>query len=261
MKIGITCSRAHRRDGTLHRDVADYVRAVTRAGSEAVLLPSDERRVDEVLAEVAAVVVSGGVDVDPARYGGRTDHSRSQAGKYRPERDGFEIALLRATLERGVPTFCICRGMQIASVAFGGTLVEDVRDELGERYTIEHGGVDGAGVERTGYAPGHDVALDPDSALARLVGQTRVQTNSIHHQAVRTPGRGLSIVGRTADGVIEAVEAANEHPFFIGVQWHPEILDDSVGALLFAGLVDAARRSNMTPEQAVRGAARRKASR
>jgi len=244
VKIGITCSQTHRSDGELHPDVADYAKAATRAGSEALLLSSDERRVDEFLAQVSGVVVSGGVDVDPALYAGRAVHSRSQAGKYRPERDRFEIALLRATLERGVPTLCICRGMQIASVAFGGTLVEDVRDELGERFTIEHGGIDQAGLEHTGYAPGHEVTLDRQSVLARLVGQTRLQTNSIHHQAVRAPGRGLAIVGRTADGVIEAVEAASRHPFFIGVQWHPEILDDAAGARLFAGLVDAARHAS-----------------
>ncbi len=226
-RIGITSSQAYTNDGTLHRNVARYVRAIERAGGEPVLLHNDVANLDELLATLSGVVVTGGVDVNPARYGGRTEHLRSEAGLYRDDRDAFEIALVAATRERGVPTLCICRGLQIANVAFGGTLIEDIDDEFGGRATIDH--VQGK----------HAVAIEPGSALARVAGATAFETNSRHHQTVRVPGESLTVSARTADGVIEALDATFAHPFFVAVQWHPEDLDDDVSRRLFAGLLAA----------------------
>jgi putative glutamine amidotransferase len=229
MHIGITSSQSYVGDDVLNPKVVPYARAVERAGGEPVLLANDTANLDEVLATLDGIVVTGGVDVDPARYGGRPEHSRSEKGTYRPERDEFEIALLRATRERGIPTLCICRGMQIANVAFGGTLVEDIGDELGERATLDH---------LHGW---HEVTAEPDSALSRVTGALGFQTNSRHHQAVRTPGDGLAVAARTADGIIEALDATFEHPWFVAVQWHPEDLDDAVSRRLFASLIAAGR--------------------
>lgn len=157
-KIGIT--------STAGDPGAAYVRAVERAGGEAVLLSNALSELEERLATLDGVVVSGGVDVDPTRYGGRSEHSRCERDEYSAERDGFEIALVRATRVRDVPTLCICRGLQIANVAFGGTLVEDLRDELGVRYTIEHRQTYDSGLERYDYAEGHTVTVLPASAFA-----------------------------------------------------------------------------------------------
>ena len=242
-RIGITSSDPSEPDGTLHADLVPYVRAVVRAGGEPVVLENDESNLSEVVSTLDGVLLTGGVDVDPARYGGNPKHSHSQAARYRADRDAFEIALVRATRESGMPTLCICRGIQIANVAFGGTLIEDVRDELGQGYAINHRQTYENGQDRSDYAPGHDVSVDSESAFARLVGVTSFAANSMHHQALRTVASGFRVVGRTGDGIVEAFEAAENHPFFFGVQWHPEELaPDAVSERLFGGLVDAARR-------------------
>ena len=241
-RIGITSSEPYAPDGSLHPDLLPYVCAVERAGGEPVLLANDCANIDELLTTLGGVIFSGGVDVDPSRYGGKTEHVHSQAGRYRRDRDDFEIELVRATRDARVPTLCICRGLQVANVAFGGTLVEDLRDELGERYTLNHRQTHENGGDRSDHAPGHDVMLEAKSALARLLATTSFATNSMHHQAIRAPGDGFVLVGQTPDGVIEAVDATFDHPFFVAVQWHPEELpDDAVSKRLFDGLVSNAR--------------------
>ena len=239
MKIGITCSDPSDESGGLHPDVAPYVEAVRRAGGEPVVL-SNASPVEDVLGSIGGVILSGGVDVDPARYGGRAQHARAQTGKYRGDRDTFEFAVVRATRANGIPTLCICRGIQAANVAFGGTLIEDVREEYGERYTIHHRQTYENGLDRADYSPDHEVRIGPSSGFAQLCAATAFATNSMHHQALRDLGEGLVVAGRTSDGVIEAVEATFAHPFFFGVQWHPEELDDEPSRRLFAGLVRAA---------------------
>lgn len=225
----------------MHHELVPYVRAVMRAGGEPVLLLNDEANVDELLATLDGVVLTGGVDVEPARYGGNPGHSRAATGRYRPDRDGFEIALVSGARELRVPALCICRGLQVANVAFGGTLIEDVRDELGERYTINHRQTYENGQDRSDYAPGHDVAVAGESAFARLLGATSFPTNSMHHQALRRLGEGLRAVAATADGVVEAFETEEEQPFFFGVQWHPEEQPaDPVSERLFSALTQRA---------------------
>ncbi len=240
-QIGITSSQPREEDGALHHELVPYVRAIVRAGGEPVLLVNDEANVDELLASLDGLLLTGGVDVDPSRYGGKPDHPHAATGKYRAERDGFEIALVRAARARRLPALCICRGLQIASVAFGGTLIEDVRDELGERYTINHRQTYENGQDRAEYAPGHDVRLEAGSKLARLLGATAFTTNSMHHQAIRSLGEELEVVGRTSDGVIEAFEAAADDAFFFGVQWHPEeLIADPFSERLFGALTASA---------------------
>lgn len=233
-KIGLTSTAGKPGDA--------YLRAIEGAGGEVTLLPNAPHDLDALLATLGGVVVSGGVDVDPARYGGRLEHANSERGEYARDRDDFEIALVRATRARAIPTLCICRGMQVANVAFGGTLVEDLREEMGDRYVIEHRQTDDVGLERFDYAEGHTVTVDTASAFARLVRTTSFATNSMHHQAVREIGAGLVAVGRTSDGVVEVVDATFAHPFFFAVQWHPEELTDAISTALFGGLVAAASR-------------------
>ncbi len=237
-RVGITSSNAYDSSGAIDDHVLPYVRAVQRYGGAPVLLANETADLEDLLETLQAVLITGGVDVDPRLYGGRLEHARSEAGKYRAERDAFESALLRATRDRGIPTLGICRGLQIANVAFGGTLIEDLREERGDGYTIEHRQTNELGLDRTEHAPGHEIALDPRSRLAALLGTAPFPANSMHHQAVRDVGEGLAVVGRTADGVIEAAEATFAHPFFFAVQWHPEeLLEDAASAALFGGLI------------------------
>ncbi len=240
-KIGITSSQAYEDDGTLHHELVPYVRSVLRAGGEPVLLVNDEANVDELLATLDGIVLTGGVDVNPLRYGGKPEHSRAATGKYRADRDAFEIALVREARALRVPALCICRGLQVANVAFGGTLIEDVRDELGPRYTINHRQTYENGQDRSDYAPGHEIAVVPESKLGRLLGATSFPTNSMHHQALRAIADGFKVVAQTPDGVVEACETDEEQPFFFGVQWHPEEQPaDPISERLFSELTRSA---------------------
>jgi putative glutamine amidotransferase len=237
-KIGISSSHPQSENGAIHPDVLPYCEAVRRAGGEPVLLENDAARCAEILAAVDGVVASGGRDLGVGLYGGRALPAVQEPDV---QRDAFELALLRAARERDVPTLCICRGLQVANVAFGGTLIEDLPAELGANYTLHHRQTKEDGLERTEQAPEHVVTLESDSALARLIGATSFATNSLHHQAVREPASDLRVVGRTYDGVVEALDARFAHPFFFAVQWHPEELSgDPASAALFEGLVRAA---------------------
>jgi putative glutamine amidotransferase len=239
-KIGVTASEREGPDGGPHPDIVPYLAAVLAAGGDPVVLANDGDA-ERALGTVDGVLLTGGADVDPVRYGGRVEHANSQRARYSADRDGFEIALARAAREHGVPVLCICRGLQVANVAFGGTLIEDVREEYGERYAINHRQTYENGQDRAEYAPGHDVELDPASTVARACGATAFETNSMHHQALRDLGEGFVAAGRTSDGTIEAIDVTFEHPFFVGVQWHPEELDDEPSRRLFSAFVSAAR--------------------
>jgi putative glutamine amidotransferase len=208
--IGIT---THGRNEKGRFDVnAKYVDAVRRAGGYPVLLPPGEREPAECFEFLDAIVMTGGPDVDPKRYGGKP-HLKVYGVD--PERDASEIELVQAIFEQRKPALCICRGIQVLNVALGGTLIEDLADEVGEQ--IVHRGQD--------YLA-HDVEIAPESHLARIVGARRISTASWHHQAVRKPAPGLIVTARAQDGVIEAVEHA-DHPDLIAVQWHPEHTADA----------------------------------
>jgi putative glutamine amidotransferase len=226
----VTSSLGDREGAREHDDVRAYVEAVERHRARAVPLRNDATSLEAALALVDGLLLSGGCDVDVALYGGRALPSVQAPDR---ERDAFEVAIVRAARDRGVPTLCVCRGMQVANVAFGGTLIEDLPRDLGH------------GLEHDGYAPEHEVRVEAHSALAGLLGATAFATNSTHHQAVRDVAPGLRAVASTGDGVIEALEAAFPHPFFFAVQWHPEELpaDDPIALGLFRGLVAAASRA------------------
>jgi putative glutamine amidotransferase len=212
-----------------------YVAAVRAAGGRPVLLAApDPGPPEEVLAPFDALMLAGGGDVDPASYRGDV---REEVYGVDPIRDEMEMGLVRAAATLGLPTLCICRGMQVANVAFGGTLVEHLPavEGLGR-----HGEPLGTGVS-------HDVLLDPGSRIRSVVGEERVSGLSHHHQGLDRLGRGIVPVGRSEDGLIEAVE--RQDGWFIGVQWHPEETFDTdpAQAALFNALVERAaaeRRGN-----------------
>ncbi len=207
---------------------AVYFEAVQRAGGIPVLLPPqpvDDEVVARVLDGVDAIIITGGADVDPARYG-------QSPGEYtdRPqlERDAWEDALLTAAIDRELPFLGICRGMQVLNVNRGGSLHQHVPDVIGnDRFRI------GGGEFATNL-----VETEPGSELDALVG-AKLPVKSYHHQALDAVGEGLRVTARTDDGIVQAVELAGV-PFGLAVQWHPEE-DAAEDARLFAGLVDAAR--------------------
>ncbi|WAL67049.1 gamma-glutamyl-gamma-aminobutyrate hydrolase family protein [Amycolatopsis cynarae] len=198
-----------------------YVDCVVRAGGVPVLLPSVGTDTS-ALAAVDAVVIAGGADVDPARYG-ETPHEKTVS---RPERDAFEFALTADAVARGLPVLGVCRGLQVLNVALGGSLTQHLPEKLGH---AEH--QPGPGVY------GHNrIMLAAGSRAAAILG-TQAKGHCYHHQAVARLGTGLRAVGWAADGTIEAVELPGER-FVLGVQWHPE--QDVEDVRLFAALLEAA---------------------
>jgi len=208
--IGITLGDGDRPG--YHSMREDYVRSVERAQAIPLVLPPlRPQDAEAVLERLDGLLLSGGIDVDPALYG-RAPHPR--LGRVDRARDEFELALTRHALRRELPLLAICRGQQVLNVAAGGTLVQDIASELAG--ALKH---DAAG-RRTRRA--HAVEVAPGSRLREILGAGPLSVNSFHHQAVDRLGDGLVVSGRSpADGVVEAVEM-RERAFVIGVQWHPE---------------------------------------
>ena len=192
---------------------ASYVRAVQRAGGRPVLLlpdPEDAENPNGVLDLIDALILTGGAgDVNPELYG---EERHPETGPVQEERDAYELALARAAIERGVPTLGICRGMEVLNVVYGGSIEQHLPDVLGHE---EHRHTPGT------YAD-HEVRLAPGSLAARAAGADRAPVKSHHHQGIKEVGDGLEVTGwATEDDAIEALEDP-EHPFVLGVLWHPE---------------------------------------
>lgn len=190
-----------------------YADHVVAAGGLPVYLPS---RIDPQAAidRVDALVLSGGTDVDPARYGATTC---ATTPPLEPERDAFELALLDAALARDLPVLAICRGLQLVNVSRGGTL---------HAHLADHHPASGR----------HDVVVEPGTVLHGLLGPAAT-VNSLHHQAVDRPGADLVVTARAGDGVVEGIEWPGVR--LLAVQWHPEQLDGPQP--VFGWLVEAAR--------------------
>jgi len=218
----------------LHTANRYYVDSVVRAGGAPVVIPVLKPDLAAAIAaRLDAIVLTGGGDVDPSCYG---EGRAPQTDNVDPERDASEMAIARGALDAGVPLLATCRGAQVLNVALGGTLVQHVPARTGQRH-----GWAGHFAETV-----HPVRLDPESRLARSLGVTEVDVNSLHHQAVASLGRGLRAVGWAPDGTIEAIEL-DGHIDVVAVQWHPELLSDApLHQGLFRSLVDAARRRQLT---------------
>ena len=199
--------------GTLRtRANVAYTDALLDAGLRPYVLPVlDPADADAMLDGMAGLVLTGGEDLDPALFGERP-HAR--LGEVHAGRDAFEVALLLGAKARALPTLAICRGIQVANVALGGTLVQDLPSEWPG--AIPHDG-DWARDSRV-----HEMAVVPDARLAYALGATTLTVNSFHHQAVARVAEGLRIVARAPDGVIEGVEWSGDDWWMLGVQWHPE---------------------------------------
>ncbi|MFJ3924272.1 gamma-glutamyl-gamma-aminobutyrate hydrolase family protein [Streptomyces sp. NPDC090022] len=195
-----------------------YHELVQAAGGAAVLLPPDEpESAAEVLSRVDGLVVAGGPDVDPVRYGAPRD---PRTGAPATVRDAWELALIGAALEHGVPVLGVCRGMQALNVALGGTLVQHIDGHA----------------EAPGVMSWHPVRPVPGTRYAALVPE-EAQVPTYHHQCVDRLGRGLVASAHAADGTVEAVELPGGDQWVLGVQWHPERDKDT---RVMASLVEAA---------------------
>lgn len=166
----------------------------------------------EYIELIDGLVVSGGRDIDPKYFGQKPHKSIALSA---PERDNFELEMIKAALEKNIPVLGICRGLQVINVALGGTLYQDL--ECMPTKTMRHAN------PREILKVFHAVDIEPGTQLHRITGSSRIEVNSSHHQVVDALGRGLVISARSSDGVIEAFEDPN-FKFFISVQWHPEMI-------------------------------------
>lgn len=196
---------------------ANYAEAVSRGGHLPVIIPrfGTDAQFDALVAKLDVLVMTGGEDLKPSRYGAKPS---PKLGTVNADRDDFDFRLLAAARRRNLPVIGICRGCQLLNVAFGGTLWQDLPTEFPGK-DIQH---------RKVY---HKLSVEPDSRFAQVTGVTNVLVNSFHHQAVKDLAPGFRIVGRAPDGVVEVIEC-DSYPA-IGVQFHPEklVCDDKDGTL------------------------------
>ncbi len=205
---------------TACRKIEDYRQAVLHVGGEVRVLETGApgAHLAEVLSAIDGLLLTGGEDVAPPRYG-ETPHP--SVVDVNMARDAFEIALVAGARERRLPIFAICRGIQLLNVGCGGTLVQDIPTEV-------HGALDHQLTVPTheAYALAHEVWLEGDTLLARLMSERlssadSCEVNSRHHQAVKAVAPGFVVSATAPDGVIEAIEDP-AFSFCLGVQWHPE---------------------------------------
>lgn len=198
---------------------APYLDALRRAGARtAILSPGEEGDPEELLEPFDGLLLVGGGDIDPARYGAEPDMQHNYGVE--PDRDDFEIGLLSAADRMHVPTLCVCRGMQVMNVAWGGTLHQHLPGMAG---LLEHG----VPIESTETL--HEVAPVPGTLFSATTKAPALTCASHHHQGVDRVGEGLVVGGRSPDGLVEAIELPGadgndvEHTtWMVGVQWHPE---------------------------------------
>ena len=230
--IGILCGFDG--DGTPRDSIPhNYGAAIEAAGGAPVLLPcsAEAEATEAALAVVQGLIITGGVDVDPARFG---ESPRRQLGAISPERDLLDERVMALVLDRSeLPVLGICRGIQAMNVFAGGTLIQDIPSQ-----------VEGA-IKHAQQAPGwfgtHEITISEGSILADTVGAEPLVVNSFHHQAVREIAPGFRAVAHAQDGVVEAIERVGAR-YCLGVQFHPEHMVGKSERLarLFARLVEEA---------------------
>ena len=238
--IGLTTSEVRSRDehkptpqgDPPRKDLAlgfKYFEAIERAGGIPVILPPmGQAAIDPLLSHLSGVCIAGGPDIDPRSYGGEP---HPHLGPTEPQLDEFELAVTWAARARCLPMLAVCRGAQILNVALGGSLHMHLPDDAGDR--VEHRRVGSEGPEAS-----HEIRVEPDSVIGRVLDAERVTVNSYHHQAARKLGRGLRAVAHADDGVIEAIEL-NGPDFVVGVQWHAEAMDVPEQHALWEAFVQA----------------------
>jgi len=211
--VGITCRRPPGLESPEEgRRLSLYAEAIEAARGEPLWLPADaeESELDKPGRALSALLLPGGPDVDPARYG-QDKHITAQVCQ---QLDNHEFRLTEWALKNGLPILGICRGHQVLAVAFGGSLVQHL-PEWSQK--VWHRG-------QRGQETLHQVRLKPDSTLARMLGATLIEVNSSHHQGVAEDVPGLQAVGWSEDGLTEALQGDSQagQAFLVGVQWHPE---------------------------------------
>ena len=215
--VAVTASIRLDGDTSRVRLTAAYVTALESAGLIPLIVPPLSRAsaAAVILDSVSGLVLTGGEDVDPARYG---EKRHEKIRSINAARDATEIALIEGAKARGKPVLAICRGIQILNVALGGTLVQDIPSQLDTKIAHDE--------DSPRNSRSHDISIEPGSLIAKAVGTEHCTVNSFHHQSVKRVADGMRVTARSPDGVIEGLESTDDW-WVIAVQWHPEEMTDS----------------------------------
>ena len=215
--VAVTASIRLDGDTSRVRLTAAYVTALESAGLVPLIVPplSSASAAAAILDSVSGLVLTGGEDVDPARYG---EKRHEKVRSINAARDATEAALVEEAKARGKPVLAICRGIQILNVALGGTLVQDIPSQLDTRIAHDE--------DSPRNSRSHEISIEPRSLIAKAVGTERCTVNSFHHQSVKRVADGLRVTARSPDGVIEGLESIDDW-WVLAVQWHPEEMTDS----------------------------------
>jgi putative glutamine amidotransferase len=228
--IGLLC--AHETERRDQYYVANaYIQAIIKAGGVPILIPYQPKdQIFRILSGLDGLVIPGGDDIDPGRYG---ENPIIQCGEIDPLWDELDLWATGFALERNMPILAICRGCQVLNVALGGTLIQDIPTQI--KGSIKH-----AQKAPRWYAT-HDIAVQSASLLGNIWQNDLQKVNSYHHQSIAKVGQGLRIVASAPDGVIEAVEGTDRR-FVLGLQWHPELMTEHypVARRIFEHFVQAA---------------------
>ncbi len=210
----------------------NYLDMITDAGGISIIIPYDYDAIDEYIKLLDGLIVVGGFfDICPSRYSTEEKHPETILNTVR---ENFEFQFTEHFLETGLPFFGICNGMQVMNCLYGGTIIQHIPDEA-ENYMI-HEQSKIKGKEDSSH-PYHNVNIERNSLLHEIVGQDVIATNSSHHQSARSVGPGIKINAYANDGIIEGIENPN-HPFCLGVQWHPEFNVSQADKKLFEAFVN-----------------------
>lgn len=218
--------------------ISSYVESVEKVGGLPILIPlsNDKEELKEFFNLSHGILLTGGEDVNPSKY------SQAPSPKLKStsdSRDEVEMEIAKWAVKEKKPILAICRGIQVLNVALGGTLYQDIATETDTK--IEH---DLHGVEDE--TAGHCVTVTKDTKLSKIVkSEGTLKVNSLHHQSLKEIGKGLKVVAKSEDGIVEGVESEDPNCFCVGVQWHPEILwqkGESHALRLFEALVEASKK-------------------
>jgi putative glutamine amidotransferase len=237
--IGIPCRQDMGGNGRpTNAQSSSYIKAVIQAGGIPFLIPVelDEEALRTIYQRVDGILLAGGGDIDPCYF---QEEPHASLSGVQAERDRIELCLTRWAAAEDKPLLGICRGIQVMAVAVGGSLWQDIAAQFLGTQPVDYVH---SNWHQARNLLTHTVTLESDSPLAKLVGQTTLPVNSLHHQAVKAMPAPYRVIGLASDGVIEAIDRP-DHPFFWGVQWHPEELveDQEDARQLFSAFVEACR--------------------
>jgi putative glutamine amidotransferase len=220
-----------------------YIDSLRRAGAVPVLIPPQPENAADLVEGLDGILLAGGDDCDPALYG--EDRHPEVVDLLDERRQSNDFALAKVARERGIPTLGICLGLQMMNVAGGGTLVQDIDSQV--ETEIQH-------VSKPEDRARHDVMVEQGTKLASIVPAIELNVNSSHHQAIGKVADGLRVTAHAPDGIVEGLEDPR-HPFYVGVQWHPEdMAGEGSASTLFDAFVGAARQYAESRKNAAVGA-------